>query len=561
MATTTRRPRSATGLTVVSRAQRRREDEPAGGVCTSAARGAPVAPATSARSSASAPARPAWSCAARGRRRPHELSVGFVPGEREARCASTARRSSGCSTSRPTARERLPARPPRAHQGRPGAAPGPSRPVRRGAVAGAARDPARLRAGARAAQRADRADPLGPRVRAPRCRPGTASWPATAIALMRDRAAGGRAAERAVRRLRRGARARAASVGGRVSPALARGRRRSSSSPSSPSAVTATSSAASPATDPTATTSRSRRDGRELRVYGSQGQQRLALLALLLAEREVIASCAGRAAADAPRRRDERARRRPSRAARRLLRTSGGQSVITSTDLAHVPGRDDADVTRLDVAAGRSSRRRCAREQTSRRPASPASLSTPSRGARPGDGARRRPACLGGRGRPAIAAEATPGRAPRASSPSRARPRSGRRSSTSWPDDPGAAERRARRVESDLRCVAVLIRAGRLSPPRARQGASFGGASRRVSVTQLSGRHHRRFFALLQANRWARRAVRGRLCYSYVYQLPSPRPCRCARYRGVSTSSEDHWRIDTAWGAGKGGATTASGDN
>ena len=28
------------------------------------------------------------------------------------------------------------------------------------------------------------------------------------------------------------------------------------------------------------------RDGRELRVYGSQGEQRLALLALLLAERD-----------------------------------------------------------------------------------------------------------------------------------------------------------------------------------------------------------------------------------------------------------------------------------
>ena len=30
------------------------------------------------------------------------------------------------------------------------------------------------------------------------------------------------------------------------------------------------------------------RDGRELRVYGSQGEQRLALLALLLAERAVL---------------------------------------------------------------------------------------------------------------------------------------------------------------------------------------------------------------------------------------------------------------------------------
>ncbi len=37
---------------------------------------------------------------------------------------------------------------------------------------------------------------------------------------------------------------------------------------------------------PIATTSRCSAEGRELRAYGSQGQQRLALLALLLAERE-----------------------------------------------------------------------------------------------------------------------------------------------------------------------------------------------------------------------------------------------------------------------------------
>ena len=36
------------------------------------------------------------------------------------------------------------------------------------------------------------------------------------------------------------------------------------------------------------------RDGRELRVYGSQGEQRLALLALLLAERAVLARSAAR---------------------------------------------------------------------------------------------------------------------------------------------------------------------------------------------------------------------------------------------------------------------------
>ena len=35
------------------------------------------------------------------------------------------------------------------------------------------------------------------------------------------------------------------------------------------------------------------------------------------------------------------------------LREDGGQSVIATTDLAHVPGADGADVARLTVADGR----------------------------------------------------------------------------------------------------------------------------------------------------------------------------------------------------------------
>jgi DNA replication and repair protein RecF len=95
-----------------------------------------------------------------------------------------------------------------------------------------------------------------------------------------------------------------------------------------------------------------RREGRELRTYGSQGQQRLGLLALLLAEREVIG------------------RLRPARplillddvmseldgdrraALVHLLRDGGGQAVITTTDVEHVPGAGEADVSRLEVAAG-----------------------------------------------------------------------------------------------------------------------------------------------------------------------------------------------------------------
>ncbi len=91
------------------------------------------------------------------------------------------------------------------------------------------------------------------------------------------------------------------------------------------------------------------RDGHELRSYGSQGELRLALLALLLAERGVLAELRGRtpllllddvmSELDAER--------------RELLAhelAGGGQSVIATTDLAHVPG---ASAGR--GAAGRSS--------------------------------------------------------------------------------------------------------------------------------------------------------------------------------------------------------------
>ena len=90
-------------------------------------------------------------------------------------------------------------------------------------------------------------------------------------------------------------------------------------------------------------------NGHDLRAYGSQGQQRLALLALLLAEREADRRVPAGAARDAARRRHERARPRPPQALVELLRASPGQSVITTTDLEHVPGGGDADVTHLSV--------------------------------------------------------------------------------------------------------------------------------------------------------------------------------------------------------------------
>jgi DNA replication and repair protein RecF len=93
------------------------------------------------------------------------------------------------------------------------------------------------------------------------------------------------------------------------------------------------------------------RDARELRTYGSQGEQRMALLALLLAERAVLA---------------EQRRRTPllllddvmselDQHRRELLvreLAAGGQSVIATTDLGHVPGAGDPSVTRLRVCTG-----------------------------------------------------------------------------------------------------------------------------------------------------------------------------------------------------------------
>jgi len=93
------------------------------------------------------------------------------------------------------------------------------------------------------------------------------------------------------------------------------------------------------------------RDGRELRAYGSRGQQRLALLALLLAEREQLAETRGAPPLmllDDPMSELDAARRERLSA---VLR-AGGQSVVTATDTSQVPGAQDAEVTRLAVTEG-----------------------------------------------------------------------------------------------------------------------------------------------------------------------------------------------------------------
>lgn len=93
------------------------------------------------------------------------------------------------------------------------------------------------------------------------------------------------------------------------------------------------------------------RDGRELRAYGSQGQQRLALLALLLAEREAIA--ATRDAVPVMLLDDVMSELDRERRGRLVALLRGvGQSVVTTTDLEHVPGAEGDDVLRLRVEDG-----------------------------------------------------------------------------------------------------------------------------------------------------------------------------------------------------------------
>jgi DNA replication and repair protein RecF len=92
-------------------------------------------------------------------------------------------------------------------------------------------------------------------------------------------------------------------------------------------------------------------DGRDLRAYGSRGQQRLALLSLLLAEREELAEARGGAPLmllDDPMSELDAGRR--ERLVEVLRR--GGQSVLAATELNLVPGADAADVTRVAIVDG-----------------------------------------------------------------------------------------------------------------------------------------------------------------------------------------------------------------
>jgi DNA replication and repair protein RecF len=90
------------------------------------------------------------------------------------------------------------------------------------------------------------------------------------------------------------------------------------------------------------------RDGRDLRAFGSQGEQRLALLALLLAERDALGAERSRPPLllldDVMSELDTERRARLGEELRR-----DGQAIVTATEADAIPGWQTADVTRIAV--------------------------------------------------------------------------------------------------------------------------------------------------------------------------------------------------------------------
>lgn len=91
-------------------------------------------------------------------------------------------------------------------------------------------------------------------------------------------------------------------------------------------------------------------DGAALRAYGSQGQQRMALLALLFAERELLGDRRGRPPLmlldDVMSELDSQRRELLAE----LLR-AGGQAIVTATEAEHVPGVSEDELVRVSAGA------------------------------------------------------------------------------------------------------------------------------------------------------------------------------------------------------------------
>lgn len=93
--------------------------------------------------------------------------------------------------------------------------------------------------------------------------------------------------------------------------------------------------------------------GRALRTYGSQGQQRAGLLALLLAERELLADVRGTAPIlllD-----DVLSELDATRRELLVARVAGdGQTLLTATEVEHLPAAARSSVSHVEVATGRA---------------------------------------------------------------------------------------------------------------------------------------------------------------------------------------------------------------
>ena len=92
--------------------------------------------------------------------------------------------------------------------------------------------------------------------------------------------------------------------------------------------------------------------GRPLRSYGSQGQQRVGLLALLFAERDVLAARGTPPLMLLDDVTSELDARRRDRLGATIL--EGGQVVVTATEPEHVPVSRSASTTHIEVAPGRA---------------------------------------------------------------------------------------------------------------------------------------------------------------------------------------------------------------
>ena len=191
------------------------------------------------------------------------------------------------------------------------------------------------------------------RVRAGGSRSALAAWDLElarhGIALRDDRAARARAPAPALRRGRRRARARRRR-GAALPPALARRRAAEALAAELAERLDADLERGFTTHGPHRDDVALLRDGRELRAYGSQGEQRMGLLALLLAERAVLED--ERGAPPLLLLDDVMSELDFGRRERLVERLRVGQALVTTTDVAHVPGADEDDVVRLRVEDG-----------------------------------------------------------------------------------------------------------------------------------------------------------------------------------------------------------------